>query len=73
MDNGATRLFSYFVCNIEKRIVWRIFAKENYFDLTKNRRKFRQVALKERCTSLNKRSGMFWQNLLKIPLENLNL
>ena len=34
---------------------------------------FRQVALKERCTSLNKRSGMFWQNLLKIPLENLNL
>ena len=30
---------------------------------------FRQVALKERCTSLNKRSGMFWQNLLKIPQE----
>ena len=34
---------------------------------------FRQVALKERCTSLNKRSGMFWQNLLKIPQEKLNL
>ena len=36
---------NFFVCNIEKPIVWcsaylRISAKENYYNLTKNSRKF---------------------------------
>ena len=73
MGNGATRLFSYFVCNIEKRIVGVFLPRKIITILQKIGVNFRQVALKERCTSLNKRSGMFWQNLLKIPQEKLNL
>ena len=38
--------FSFFVWNIEKCIVWRIFAKENYCNLKKNSRKFWRVSLK---------------------------
>ena len=38
--------FSFFVCNIEKRIVWCIFAKENYYILPKIAVNFRQVSLK---------------------------
>ena len=42
-------LFNFFVCNIEKLIVWCISAKENYYSLTKNSRKF-QASVTERCT-----------------------
>ena len=65
-------LFSLFVCNIEKLTVWCISAKENYYNLTKNSRKF-QTSVTERCTSLSKCSGMFQQNLLKVPVKKLNL
>ena len=65
-------LFNLFVCNIEKFIVWCISAKENYYNLTKNSRKF-QASVTERCTSLNKRSGMFRQKLFKVPVKKLNL
>ena len=45
--------FSFFVYNIEKPIVWCISAKENYYNLTKNCRKF-HTSITERCTSLSK-------------------
>ena len=64
--------FSFFVCNIEKRIAWRISVKENYYNLTKNSRKF-QTSVTERCTSLSKRSGMFRQKVLKVPGKKINL
>ena len=70
-NNGATWLF-YFVCNIEKLSVWCIFATENYYSLTKNSRKS-QLSVTKRCTSLSNRSGMFRQNLLKVPVKKLNL
>ena len=38
----------------------------------KNTRKF-QASVTERCTSLSKCSGMFRQNLLKIPVKKFNL
>ena len=37
---------SFFVCNIEKLIVWCVSAKKNYYSLTKNPINFRQVSLK---------------------------
>ena len=37
-----------------------------------NSRKY-QANVTERCTYLSKRSGIFRQNHLKIPLKNLNL
>ena len=61
-------LFSFFVCNIEKLIVWFISANGSYYNTTKNSRKF-QASVTERCTSLSKRSGMFRQNLLKVPVN----
>ena len=45
---------------------------ENYYNLTKNSRKF-QTSVTERCTSPSKRSGMFRQNRLKVPVKKLNL
>ena len=65
-------VFSFFVCNIEKLIVWRISTKENYYNLTKNNRKF-QASVTERCTSLSKRSRMFRQNVLRVAVKKLNL
>ena len=62
--------FNLFVCNIEKLIVWCISANRNY--LVRNSRKF-QASVTERCTSLSKRSGMFRQNLLKVPVKRMNL
>ena len=41
-------LFSFFVCNSEKFIVWCISAKENYYNLTKNCHKF-QTSVAEKC------------------------
>ena len=38
----------------------------------KNSRKY-QESVTKRCTSLSKRSGMFRQNLLKVPVKYLNL
>ena len=54
---------NFFVCNIEKPIVWcsaylRISAKENYYNLTKNSRKF-QASVTEKCACLSKRSECF--------------
>ena len=37
----------------------------------KNNPKF-QANVTERPTSLSKRSRMFWQNLLKLPVKKLN-
>ena len=65
-----TFLVSLFVKS--KLIVWRISAKENYFNLTKNSRKF-QSSVNRRYSSLSKRSGMFRQNLLKVAVKKLNL
>ena len=48
---------NFFVWNIEKRIVWCISAEENYYNLTKNGRKF-QASVTERCTFLSKHSGI---------------
>ena len=64
--------FSFFVCNIEKLIVWCISDKENYYNLTKNSLKF-QTSVTERCTSLSKHSGMFRQNLFKVSVKDMNL
>ena len=38
----------------------------------KNSCKF-QASVTEKCTFLNKRSGMFRQNLLKVPVKKWNL
>ena len=46
--------------------VWCISAKENYYNITKNSRKF-QASATETCTS------QFPQNLLKVPVKKLNL
>ena len=45
---------------------------ENYYNLTKNSRKF-QTSVTERCSFLSKRSGMFRQNFLKVPGKKINL
>ena len=58
--------------NTWKLIVSCISAKENYYNLTKNSRKF-HASVTERCTSLSKHYGMFRQNLLKVPAKKLNL
>ena len=44
---------------------------ENYYNLMKDSPKF-QANVTERHTSL-KRSGMFPQNLLKVPVKKLNI
>ena len=46
--------------------------KKNYYNITKNSRKC-QASVSERCTSLCKHSGMFRQNLSKVPVNKLNL
>ena len=63
---------SFFACNIKKLIVWCVSAKKNYYNLMKNNHKF-QASFTERCTSLSKISGIFWQNPLKVPVKKLNL
>ena len=60
-------LLNLFVCNIKK-----LSAKENCYSLTNNSRKF-QESVTQRCISVSKRSGMFWQNLLKASVKKLNL
>ena len=60
--------FSFFVFKLEKLIVWCLPAKKNYYHLTKNGLKF-EASVTERCTSLGKRSGMFRQSLLKVPVK----
>ena len=60
------------VCNIEKLIVWCTSAKKKFYNLTKNNHKF-QRSVTERCTSLNKSSGIFPQNPLKVSVKKLNL
>ena len=64
-------LFNLFVYSMEKLIIWCIYVKENYYNLTKNSRKF-QARVTERCTSLSTRSGIFRQNILKVPVKELN-
>ena len=49
-------------------MAWYISSKENYDNLTKSSRKF-QASVTERYISLNKPSGMFRQNLLKVPVK----
>ena len=61
-----------FVCNIEKLIVRCIYAKVIYYNLTKNSRKF-QASVTERCSSFSTHSGIFQQNLLKVPVKKLDL
>ena len=70
--NKSHHFFSFFVCNLEKRIVWRFSAKENYYNLTKTGLKF-QASATERSTSFSKSSEMFRQNLSKVPVKKLNL
>ena len=66
-------LFNVFVDSIEILVVWCISAKENHCNLQKIAVNLRRVSIKERCTSLTRRSGMFRQNLLKAPVKKLNL
>ena len=54
----------FFICNVEKPIVWCISAKEIYYN-TKNNHKF-QASVAERYTSLSKSSGIFRQNPLTL-------
>ena len=73
INNGATLLclVSLFVTLI-KPVVWCIFAKKNYYHLTKNNHEF-QASVIERCTSLSKSSGIFRKNPLKVPVKKLNI
>ena len=64
--------FSFFARIIEKLVVWCISIKENYYNLTRNGRKF-QASVTERCISLSKRSGMLRGNLLKVHVKKLNV
>ena len=63
---------SFFVCNIEKRIVWCVSARKKYCNLTKNNHKLQASATKG-CTFLSKSSGILRRNLLKVPEKKLNL
>ena len=54
-----------------RNLLFRVF-KENYYNLTKNSRKF-ETSVTERCTFLSKRSGIFRQNVLKVPRKKINL
>ena len=45
---------------------------ENYYNRMKDSPKF-QANVTKRHTSLSKRSGMFPQNLLKVPVKKLNI
>ena len=67
-----SELFKLFVCNIKKLLVWCISAKKNYYNITKNSHKC-QASVSERCASLCEHSGMFRQNLSKVPVKKLNL
>ena len=71
-NNGATDFVVLFVYEIKKAFVCCICAKKNKYNFTKNNHKF-QGSITERCNSLSKSSGMFWQNLLKVPVQRLNL
>ena len=62
---------SFFVCNIEKLIVWCISAKKKYYDLTKNNHNV-EASVTEKCTSLSKSSGIFRKNPLKVPVKKLH-
>ena len=44
--------------------------KENYYNLTKNSHKF-QTSITERYTFRSKHSGMFRQNVLKVPEKKI--
>ena len=59
-----TFLFSLFVAS--RNLLFGVFLPRE------NSRKY-QSSVTERCTSLSKCSGMFRQNLLKVPSKNLNL
>ena len=63
--------FSVSLFVTSRKLLFGIF-KENYYNLTKNSRKF-QTSVTERCTFLSKRSGMFRQNVLKQPGKKINL
>ena len=63
---------SFFVCNIKKVIVWCIYVRKKYYNLTKNKLKF-QVSVTEWYTSLDKGPGIFRQNPLKVPVKKSNL
>ena len=56
----------------KKFIVRYISAKENYYNLTKNSRKF-QASVTERFTSLSKHSGIFRQKVLNVLAQKLSL
>ena len=71
-NNGPADFVIFFVCNIEKLIVWCIATKKAYYILTKNNRKF-QATVGERFTSLGKSSGIFRQNPVKVPVKKLKL
>ena len=63
--------FSISLFVTSRNLLFGVF-KENYYNLTKNSRKF-QTSVTERCTSLSKRSGMFRQKVLKVPGKKINL
>ena len=62
---------SFSDCNFEKVIVSCISDKKSYEDLTKIN--IFQVIVTERCDSLSKTSGIFWQNPLKVPMKKLKI
>ena len=63
--------FSISLFVTSRNLLFGVF-KENYYNRTKNSRKF-QKSVTEKCTFLSKRSGMFWQNVLKEPGKKINL
>ena len=54
--------------NVEKLVVWCIFAKDNYWNLRKIVVNFREVSLDGEH---NKYSGTFRQTLLKVAMKKL--
>ena len=65
-------LVNFFICNIEKHMVWCISAKKTYCNLTKNNRKI-QASVSKRCISLSRIYGILRQNPLNVPVKMLNL
>ena len=63
--------FSISLFVTSRNVLFDVF-KENYYNLTENSRKF-QTSVTERYTFLIKRSGIFWQNVLKVPGKKINL
>ena len=63
-------LVSLFVTS--RNLLFGVFLPRKIIQSHKKTRKFK-TSVTERCTSLSKHSGMFRQNLFKVPVKELNL